>query len=357
LPGNFYIALSIQNNLTHKDKIMRKLATIQKISEVQPIEGADKIELASVLGWKVVIKKDEFKPGDLCVYCEVDSFLPIKPEFEFLRKSSYKKMSDGTEGFRLKTIKLRGQISQGLIIPLSSLNEDISNFNIGDDITELLSIVKYEPPIPAQLAGEVKGAFPSFISKTDEERIQNLIEYLPAYINTPFYVTEKVDGTSVTIYFNNGEFGICSRNLELKENAENTYWKVVRELDIENKLRNYGKNIALQGELLGEGIQKNIYKIRGQAIKFFDVFDIDKYQYYDYNSFIEILKNFGLETVPVIDDSFSLPGSVDEILLMANGKSVLNPAANREGLVFRAIAEKRFSFKAISNNFLLLNEE
>lgn len=336
---------------------MRKLATIQIISDVQPIEGADRIQVASVLGWKVVIKKDEFKPGDPAIYCEVDSFLPVKLEFEFLRKSSYKKMSDGTEGFRLKTIKLRGVISQGLLIPVSSLPGYPEVPPPGTDVTDILGIVKYEPPIPAQLAGEVKGPFPGFISKTDEERIQNLIDSLPNYKDSLFYVTEKVDGTSITIYLKDGQFGICSRNLELVENPENTYWRVVKELDIENKLRNLGRNIALQGELIGEGIQKNIYKLRGQTIKFFDAFDIDQYEYFDYPSFKSIIDEFGLATVPVIEEALQLPQSVDEILTMANGKSALNPDANREGLVFRTTSGKRFSFKAISNNFLLSDVE
>ncbi len=336
---------------------MRKLATIQTVSDVRPIEGADRIALASVLGWKVVIKKDEFKPGDLAVYCEVDSFLPVKPEFEFLRKSSYKKMSDGTEGFRLKTIKLRGEISQGLLLPVTALPGFPEVPPVGTDVSDILGVIKYEPPIPAQLAGEVKGPFPGFISKTDEERVQNLIDTLSEYSDSLFYVTEKVDGTSITIYLKDGQFGICSRNLELVENPENTYWRVVKELDIERKLRDLGRNIALQGELIGEGIQKNIYKLRGQTIKFFDAFDIDKYEYFEYSSFISIIGLFGLSTVPLVDASIKLPASVDDILMMANGPSALNPAANREGLVFRTTSGKRFSFKAISNNFLLNDEE
>lgn len=336
---------------------MRKLATIQKISEIKPIEGADAIELAIVLGWQVITKKGEYKPGDLCIYCEIDSFLPIKEEYEFLRKSSYKKMSDGTEGFRLKTIKLRGQISQGLLLPLSVLGEKASDLEPGDDVSEILGITKYEPPIPAQLAGEAKGPFPSFISKTDEERIQNLVDELTKYKDSLFYVTEKMDGTSITIYLKDGEFGVCSRNFELIEDEENTYWKLVRKLDIENKLRAYGKNLALQGELIGEGIQKNIYKLRGQTITFFDVFDIDNCRHYDYASFITLMNEFDLETVPMVQVSVKIPQTVDEILQMANGNSLLNPSANREGLVFRTMDEKRFSFKAISNAYLLKYEE
>jgi len=140
---------------------MRKLASIKKIDKLEPIEGADRIELAHVGGWKVVVAKDVgHQQGDMVVYCEIDSFLPIEPEFEFLRKSSYKKLVDGTEGFRLKTIRLRGQVSQGLIIPAKDVHEiihrSIPNLNLGLyeglDVTEMLGITKYEPPVPANLA-------------------------------------------------------------------------------------------------------------------------------------------------------------------------------------------------------------
>ena len=203
----------------------RKLASIKKITNIQPIEGADMIELASVGGWNVVVAKNvNHKVGDLVIYCEIDSFLPIKEEFEFLRKSSYKKM-DEQEGFRLKTMKLRGQLSQGLILPISILNPPGTNIYVesfeGLDVTEMLGIVKYEPPIPTQLAGKVVGGFPSFIQKTDEERIQNLSnEYEHYKTNHKFFVTEKLDGTSMTVYLNEGKFGVCSRNWELEKDEE-----------------------------------------------------------------------------------------------------------------------------------------
>lgn len=147
----------------------RKLASIRTITDIRPIENADMIELASVGGWNVVVAKNVgHKVGDWVVYCEIDSFLPIREEFEFLRKSSYKKMGD-QEGFRLKTVKLRGQISQGLILPFHILPFGYT-FHEGQDVSDILGIIKYEPPIPAELAGKVKGVFPSFIPKTDEER-------------------------------------------------------------------------------------------------------------------------------------------------------------------------------------------
>lgn len=336
----------------------RKLASIRMVSSLSPIEGADAIEKATVDGWNVVVKKGEYKQGDLCVYFEIDSLLPIREEFEFLRKSSYKKNADGKDGFRLRTIKLRGQVSQGLLMPLTILSNDIISSTgyadlLGADVTETLGVVKYEPPIPACLAGKVKGQFPSFVPKTDEERIQNLSHIIYELYSEGFNVTEKLDGSSTTYYLKDGQFGVCSRNLELLEDEGNTLWRVARELDIESKLRSLEINIAIQGEMIGEGIQGNPYKMIGQTIKFYNAFDIDKSEYLTFNDFKSLIRSLGLETVPVIFENINLPKTVSEILELADGKSDLNPNFNREGLVFRTNGSKRTSFKAISNLFLL----
>jgi RNA ligase (TIGR02306 family) len=332
---------------------VRKLASVRKISSLSPIDGADKIEVATIDGWKVVVAKDVgHKVGDLVVYCEVDSFLPIKPEFEFLRKSSYKKMSDGTEGFRLKTIRLRGVVSQGLVLPLSIIEYTNVEFEVGMDVTNLLGIVKYEPPIPAELAGKVKGLFPSFLRKTDEERIQNLSSEYELFKENTFYVTEKLDGSSATFYLNNDVFGVCSRNLELLETEGNTFWRVARELDLENRLREYGHNLSIQGELIGEGIQGNPYKIKGQTVRFFNLFDIDLQEYHSLSVFKETMRVLGLDTVPILDTSFKLPETIDELLKYSEQKSVLNPNFDREGVVIRS-TDRKISFKVISNKFLI----
>ena len=201
---------------------MRKLASIQQIRDIQPIPNADAIEVVIINGWQVVAKKGEFKIGELCVYFEIDSFLPIKPEFEFLRKSCYKKMADGSKGFRLKTIKLRGQISQGLALPFDLfINTKAAFVEIGQDVTELLQVKKYEMPIPPALQGFAKGNFPSFIRKTDQERVQNIWYKLnEKYNHINFEVTLKLDGTSATYYYRDGEIGVCSRNLNLKIESE-----------------------------------------------------------------------------------------------------------------------------------------
>ena len=354
----------------------RKLASIRKISDLSPIEGADKIELATIDGWKVVVAKDvNHKVGDLIVYCEVDSFLPIEPEFEFLRKSSYKKMGD-QEGFRLKTIKLRGEVSQGLVVPIHVLPL-LEMVHEGQDVTEILGIVKYEPPIPAQLAGQAKGYFPGFIRKTDEERVQNLTEEYSGWVITSshqFYATEKLDGSSATFYVRDGEFGVCSRNLELAEpeefvpgnvmcedgierpKQENTFWKVAREMDIKKKLLSTNRNICVQGELIGEGIQKNPYRIKGHTVRFYNAFDIDKQERLGVKEFLHLMETLGFETVPVLSYDFQLPETIEELLKSAEAKSVLNSNTGREGLVIRSW-DMGISFKAISNKFLMKNED
>ncbi len=334
---------------------MRNLASIQKIKALEPIEGADAIEIARVLGWQLVVKKGEFKIGDLMVYVEIDSLMPDIPAFEFLK----------SRGMRIKTIKLRGQISQGICFNLSILPSDFE-ISEGVDCTDTLGIIKYEPPIPACLNGVAKGKFPSFIPKTDETRVQVLQNILDKYKGEKCVISEKVDGSSTTYFLNNGEFGVCSRNLELIEDEENSYWKVARELDIENKLRKFGRNIALQGELVGEGIQSNKLKLKGQKILFFNVFNIDERTYMNFSEMRNFISDLALELVPIINIEYQLQNDIAAIVSMATIKSLICKDAWAEGIVIRPYFEKqdssflnetthmdRISFKAINPEFLL----
>lgn len=326
---------------------MRKLASIQRIKSLDAIEGADAIERATVLGWQLVVKKGEFVVGDLCVYCEIDSVFPNKPEFAFL----------APRGMRIRTVRLRGQISQGICFPLSILPGDIAAEE-GLEVTEAMGITKYDPPIPASLEGVVKGPFPSFIPKTDETRVQVLQEMLDKYADEKCFITEKLDGTSVTYYLNNGEFGVCSRNLDLLEDEKNSLWKVARELKLEEKLRSLNTNIALQGEIVGEGIQGNKYKLHGQTVYFFNAFDIDKYSYLDFEDFAKLMKETQLKAVPVLDESYLLPNDISAIVNKSVFRSTLMETAWAEGIVIRPLKEKRdsmgrVSFKAINPEFLL----
>jgi RNA ligase (TIGR02306 family) len=333
---------------------MRKLATVQQIEEIQPIENADAIEKARIKGWWVVVKKDQFKIGDKCIYFEIDSLLPIIAQFSFLSngQSLKKSIEDGKEitGFRLKTIRLRNQISQGLIMPLSEFPE-VTVLDIDTDVSELLNVFKYEPPIPIHLAGDVKNQFPGFLPKTDEERIQTCPEMLEKYKGCRFYMTSKVDGSSTTIFKHENEFGVCSRNLEMKENETNAYWKMVYRYNLKEKLPN---GFAIQAELAGEGVQGNPHKLKGIDIYVFYVFDIIKYQYLKLNDMLMFVQDLGLRTVPIIDDNFILNHTCDEILAMANMNSPLNPNVIQEGIVFRLYdSTEKITFKSISNEYLL----
>ncbi len=194
---------------------MRKLASIQRIRALEPIAGADAIEKATVLGWQLVVKKGEFETGELCVYVEIDSVLPETEQFEFLR----------SKNFRIKTMKLRGQVSQGICFPLSLLPED-APVEEGADVTAWLGITKFEPLIPSSLSGLMKGEFPSFIPKTDETRVQLSEALLIAYAGRPCYITEKLDGTSATYFVKDGVFRVCSRNMELHREERNIYWQI-----------------------------------------------------------------------------------------------------------------------------------
>lgn len=331
----------------------RKLATIVKIDNIQPIPDADSIELAYIRGWKVVVRKGEYKVGDLAIYYEIDSFLPVKPEFEFLRKTCYKRLPTGEEGFRLKTIKLRGQISQGLLTPLTFDGKE------GDDVTEFLGITKYEPPIPAVLAGSIKGAFPSFIQKTDEIRIQNYeseVGKLPT--SQRCYITEKIDGTSFTCYVKNGVFGVCGRNWELTENDDNSLWRIAKALNLKDKLLSIGKNIALQGELFGSNINGNIYKLKNHKLNFFTGLNIDENRRLQYDELEWLLYKLDLEMVPIIEYGYILPENnlIDAMLNYADGVSQYGDNVPREGIVVRGL-DSQFSFKAISNTYLIKKQD
>ena len=336
---------------------MRKMATIRKIDAIGPIEGADAIEVATIGGWKVVVKKGEFNVGDLAVYCEIDSWIPteIAP---FLSKGKEPREFEGVKGERLRTVKLRGQLSQGLLLPYAIVGRIVGE---GEDVSEELGIKKWEMPVPAQLAGQVKGNFPSLIPKTDQERCQNLVAEIQNAIESGmrFEVTEKLEGSSMTCYLIDGEFGVCSRNLDLKRDENNTFWKVAIEEDIETKMRNMGGNFAIQGELIGPGIQGNIYKLSKPEFRVFDVYSVNLGDYLVASDRRVLIETMGLKHVPVLAAAANLYDSlglkdVEDILAFADGKSVMGDISGpwREGVVFKEVLGG-MTFKAISNKYLL----
>lgn len=338
---------------------MRKMATVRRIDAINPIPDADAIEVASVGGWRVVVKKGEFAADDLAVYCEIDSWIPheLAP---FLSKGTEPRTYDGVLGERLRTVRLRGQVSQGLLLPLEPTCARIeSELFEGLDVSFPLNIVKWEAPIPAQLAGEVRGMFPGFIPKTDQERIQNLTAEFADWTDRKLHweVTEKLDGSSMTVYVFDDDEGVCSRNLNLRETAGNSLWTVARRNDLIGKIRATGQNLAFQGELIGEGIQGNPYKIRGQEFFLFDIYDIDAGRYLTPLERQAIVARYQVRCVPTVAahanplDTLGIADIV-QMLKFAEGKSTLMNTTEREGLVFKC-HEEAVSFKVISNKFLL----
>lgn len=334
---------------------MRKLARVVEINSLEPILNADLIEVAVVGGWKVVVKKGEYQPGDLAIYIEIDAFLPEgNPLWQFLVDKS-SRIYEEVKGHVLRSIKLRGVVSQGLLLPLIN---DYAAYTLGDDLTTVLGISKYEPPIPAQLAGTAKGFFPRAIPKTDQERIQNLADQWADITSKSYEVTEKLEGSSMTVYLLAGEFGVCSRNLDLKQDENNTLWKVAIEEDLATKMQlAFHDHIALQGELIGEGVQGNIYGIKGHKFLVYDIYDIASGQYLNPESRRLICEKFSIDHVPVEQESMDLlpETSMATLVDIANGKSQLNPKVKREGLVFKSLnlTGERTSFKVISNDYLL----
>jgi RNA ligase (TIGR02306 family) len=352
---------------------MRKLASIQTVNAVEPIPNADAIERVRVLGWWVVAKKGEHAVGDRIVYCEIDSLLPELPSFEFLRRGCYRAaIEQGGQvvqraGFRIKTVRLRGQVSQGICFPLGILPLGTPTDD-GTDVTDLLGIIKHDPPPPANMAGRVKGTFPSFIPKTDETRVQVLEAVIARHRGRVFNVTEKLDGSSFTAFLRDGSFGVCSRNLLLDESDEShLFVQLVKRLELGAtlvRLRDkYRFDPAVQGEVVGPGIQGNKYGLRAVELRVFNLFDITAGRLVDADRSLELLREFRLEAVPQLG-SFTLDHDVDGLIRMAEGVSVLNPKVQREGIVLRPNAEEhdtdlggRLSFKAINPLFLLKYDE
>lgn len=377
---------------------IRKLASIQRIDDIKPIENAEKIELAKILGWNVIIKKNEFKVGQLCIFCEIDSVLPERPEFEFLRSKKFRIKTFRAQAYKDKEKKqlLFSVISQGIAFPLEILSEEdrlsiLEDYHIngnehiiGKDLTEKLGIIKFELPISPGQKGNTKGSFPRYlIPATDEIRIQSIMKVLDEIHNKEVYITEKADGTSYTAYHiivNNMEIpeqeqyvGVCSRNQELLEGLNDIYWRITHKLGIVDKLKKYysdhGINIAVQGEICGLGVQKNRLGLKEDELFVYNIWNIDEQRYCGYEEFKKICKELGLKTVRTLwEGTFNF--TLDELVEIAKGKYP-NTNTNREGIVVRPKEEcysetitnysselrGRMSFKVMNIEYQLKEEE
>lgn len=334
----------------------RKMATIRKIDNILPIEGADMIEAVKIGGWTVVAQKSMgYKINDLVVYCEIDSFIPTEVAPFLTQAGHFPKEYKGVKGERLRTKKLKGVISQGLLLPLSVLNNVESELMEGLDVSVPLGVVKWDPPAEFQ-SPDAKGLFPRFIPKTDQERIQNLSKDFQKWKEegTIWEVTEKLDGSSMTVFYKEGQLGVCSRNLELKEDENNTFWKAAKSNGATSVLTNKGRNLALQGELVGPGIQGNKYNLTDHVYFVYDIFDIDKQSYFLPEERQAFCKDTFLNHVPVLNHVHFTKDStetIEDVLKSAEGKSVAGSKPEREGLVYKSY-KTQDSFKAISNKWL-----
>jgi RNA ligase (TIGR02306 family) len=338
---------------------MRKLASIQTIKYVKPIPEADSIETVGILGWEVVSKKGEFQPGDVCLFFEIDSLLPELPEFEFLRKSCW---NDSLKKYRLKTVKLRKQLSQGLALP-TTVFPILAGLTAGADVTDILGVEKYEPPIPAQIAGDAR-SFSWPISKTDEIRVQLDDEYgfIERLTGEPYYISLKLDGTSSTFLIDPKDetYHVCGRNFSYKENDSHNFWVLSRKYNIEQGLRDYwnrGHRIALQAECVGPGIQKNPLGLSNHDLFVFNVVDVLTNTKLCLEQSLMITQMLGLKFVPILDKGSSFGYTKTDLLEMAKGKykthfSSAKDSQDREGIVIRSLCGE-VSFKAINNDFLL----
>ena len=387
---------------------MRKLASIQRIRKIEPIEGADRIELVHVLGWQCVANKGQFKEGDLCVYFEIDSFLPIRPEFEFLRKSSYKENPILGEGFKLKTMKFKGQISQGLVVPLNDVGiilehngdnhwdardyvyvngdtriemaelakpDSLNNVSMeGIDVTELLGVKEWEIPERASTGGTIKGNLPYCVHKTDETRIQSMPELLKEFRGLPYYITTKYDGSSHSIAIDeHGVFHVTGHNFEYKDDGTSSFFEFVKKHNYEDRLRSFMRSnsicsITLQGEWCGEGIQKNRLKLKAPNWFVFTI-DIDGKRI-GFDELCDVCKVCGINHVECQEIGTDLPSvypTPDDLIKRAEGipgKPTAYGASQPEGIVIRPMEPVysktlggNLSMKVINNKYLLKTQD
>ena len=346
---------------------MRKLASIQKIWKIEPIEGADRIELAHVLGWQCVVNKGQFHPMDIGVYFEIDSFLPIRPEFEFMRTSSYKKTDIMGEGFRLRTMRFRGQISQGLLLPLSQFPEIPADAEIGTDVTELLGVRKWEIEERATTGGTVIGNLPYDIPHTDETRVQEEPELIQAFAGLEYYISTKMDGSSHSIGIDENGFHVTGHNYEYKDDGNSSFYELVKARGYQEKMEAFAQEngltaLTIQGELCAPGIQRNRLRLAKPEWYVFTVRENGKRV--GLKRMLEICTALGMEHVPIEEIGTDLPSkypTVEALLERADGD--YPNGGKKEGIVVRPtepifcpLISASLSMKIVSNKYLLKNE-
>lgn len=346
---------------------MRKLASIQSVWKIEPIDGADRIELAHVLGWQCVVNKGQFKPMDVGIYFEIDSFLPIRPEFEFLRASSYRNTDIMGEGFRLRTMRFRGQISQGLLLPVSAFPEIPADADVDYDVSELLGVKKWEIEEMATNSGTVIGTLPYDIPHTDETRVQQEPELIQAFAGLEYYISTKMDGSSHSIGIDENGFHVTGHNYEYKDDGNSSFYELVKTRGYQEKVTAFAAQeglttITIQGELCGPGIQQNRLRLIRPEWYVFTIRENGKRV--GLRRMLQICNALGMDHVPIEEVDNDLPSkypTVEALLARADGE--YPNGRKKEGIVIRPtepvfcpLISASLSMKVVSNKYLLKNE-
>lgn len=347
---------------------MRKLASVQRVYAVEPIEGADRIELARVLGWQCVVNNGSFKPMDLGVYFEIDSFLPIREEFEFLRKSCYKNTDIMGEGFRLRTQKFRGQISQGLLLPLDTFPELPDGLTVGQDVSNLLGVRKWEIEERATTGGNVIGGLPYDVPHTDETRVQAEPGLIDAFAGLEYYISTKMDGSSHSISIDEDGFHVTGHNYEYKNDDSSAFYRLVNERGYRDVLERFAKisgdnTVTVQGEFCAPGIQQNRLRLTKPEWYVFTI--RENGQRVGLERMKNICRACGFNMVPIEEIGTDLPSkypTVEALLERADGE--YPNGGKKEGIVVRTTEPVYndtiggpLSMKIVSNKYLLKQED
>ena len=342
----------------------RKLASIQRIHKIESIEGADRIELAHVLGWQCVVNKGQFKPMDLGIYFEIDSFLPVRKEFEFLRASSYMKNDILGEGFHLRTMTFRGQLSQGLLLPVSLFTEIPEDAELGKDVSDIIGVKKWEIEERITTGGTVIGTLPYDIPHTDEIRVQAEPDLIKAFAGIEYYISTKMDGSSHSIGIDENGFHVTGHNYEYKDDGTSAFYNLVNERGYKEKLEAFLldeglKTLTVQGELCAPGIQQNRLKLKQPEWYVFTIRENGKRV--GLERMQEICKSLKMATVPIEEIDMDLPSkypTIESLLQRADGN--YSNGGKKEGIVIRptlpvynSLIGAELSMKVVSNKYLL----
>lgn len=347
--------VTTQNHVESNTDTKRYLSSLEVIENIQPIEGADNVELATILSQPVVVQKSRgFKVGDKVVFVGTDAILPEAFEFEFLASQNY----------RVKTVRVRGQVSMGVVFKPEEITVlDTANLIVGDSLDSLIGIKKYEAPVfesEKLQAGKADGRFPSHTPKTDEENIHKMKWIIDELHGEEVTLTYKLDGTSLTVALDNeGTFSVCSRNNSLKEAGGGDYWNMVRKYDLKTKMPNDAASHSIQAEIIGPGIQKNKHGLKEKEVRVHNIFNNDEGRHLDYDERVAVAEKLGLPCVQ-LHSRFVLDKNVHTVEWFINTATIpdiMNPENPCEGLVLRPVKEKRIGSRFERASVKILNPQ